>query len=275
VRAGGRSASSASSIPGSAPRRGKASIRSAGRSASCCVARTMPRTSACPAPNSTRRSLAAAYAAENWREVDRLVSDDVVRLHAACGTPAQVRARLEEYRAFGLDEVIIGGMDGRALDQRGLGGGPWRRGPWRQGMKFSISLPTCFEGVMYPIPFVEPGDFVRMAPAVRKARLRFGVGQRSHHQPALCARALSRQRAQLLRAFDRAVVLRRRDQPDPRRHCARRAADARSVLGSPSSRPPSTSFQAAGWSWRWASAPIARSSPPGHRGSRPRLSAAR
>ena len=30
-------------------------------------------------------------------------------------------------------------------------------------MKFSISLPTCFEGVMYPIPFVEPGDFVRMA----------------------------------------------------------------------------------------------------------------
>ncbi len=30
-------------------------------------------------------------------------------------------------------------------------------------MKFSISLPTGFEGVMYPIPFVEPGDFVRMA----------------------------------------------------------------------------------------------------------------
>jgi 5,10-methylenetetrahydromethanopterin reductase len=56
-------------------------------------------------------ALAAAYAAENWSEVDRLVSDDVVRRHAACGTPAQVRAKLEEYRAFGLDEVIIGGMD--------------------------------------------------------------------------------------------------------------------------------------------------------------------
>ena len=55
--------------------------------------------------------MAAAYAAENWPEVDRLVSDDVVRLHAACGTPAQVKARLEEYRAFGLDEVIIGGAD--------------------------------------------------------------------------------------------------------------------------------------------------------------------
>ncbi|MGE4080652.1 MAG: LLM class flavin-dependent oxidoreductase [Reyranella sp.] len=56
-------------------------------------------------------ALAAAYAAENWAEVDRLVSDDVVRRHAACGTPAQVRARLDEYRAIGLDEVVIGGVD--------------------------------------------------------------------------------------------------------------------------------------------------------------------
>lgn len=30
-------------------------------------------------------------------------------------------------------------------------------------MKFSICLPTGFEGVMYPIPFVQPGDFVRLA----------------------------------------------------------------------------------------------------------------
>jgi 5,10-methylenetetrahydromethanopterin reductase len=56
-------------------------------------------------------ALAAAYAAENWAEVDRLVSEDVVRRHAACGTPAQVKAKLEDYRAMGLDEVIIGGMD--------------------------------------------------------------------------------------------------------------------------------------------------------------------
>jgi alkanesulfonate monooxygenase SsuD/methylene tetrahydromethanopterin reductase-like flavin-dependent oxidoreductase (luciferase family) len=35
-------------------------------------------------------------------------------------------------------------------------------------MKFSISLPTCFEGVMYPIPFVEPDDFVRMAQLCEK-----------------------------------------------------------------------------------------------------------
>jgi 5,10-methylenetetrahydromethanopterin reductase len=56
-------------------------------------------------------ALGAAYATENWSEVDRLVSDDVVRRHAACGTPAEVRAKLEEYRAFGLDEVVLGGMD--------------------------------------------------------------------------------------------------------------------------------------------------------------------
>ncbi len=29
-------------------------------------------------------------------------------------------------------------------------------------MKFSIGLPTGFEGVMYPIPFVQPEDFVRL-----------------------------------------------------------------------------------------------------------------
>jgi 5,10-methylenetetrahydromethanopterin reductase len=58
-----------------------------------------------------QRALAAAYAAENWSEVDRLVSDDVVRRHTACGTPAEVRAKLDEYRAIGLDEIVLGGMD--------------------------------------------------------------------------------------------------------------------------------------------------------------------
>ena len=40
-----------------------------------------------------------------------LVSDDVVRRHAACGTAAEVRAKLDEYRAIGLDEVVLGGLD--------------------------------------------------------------------------------------------------------------------------------------------------------------------
>lgn len=56
-------------------------------------------------------ALGAAYAAENWAEVDRLVSDDVVRRHTACGTPAEVKEKLEEYRAIGLDEVVLGGLD--------------------------------------------------------------------------------------------------------------------------------------------------------------------
>ena len=52
-----------------------------------------------------------AYAAEDWAEVERLVSDEVVRRHAACGTPEQIRQKLHEYRAIGLDEVILGGID--------------------------------------------------------------------------------------------------------------------------------------------------------------------
>jgi 5,10-methylenetetrahydromethanopterin reductase len=56
-------------------------------------------------------ALAAAYAAENWGEVEQLVSDEVVRRHAACGTPAQVRVRLAEYRAIGLDQIVLGGID--------------------------------------------------------------------------------------------------------------------------------------------------------------------
>src|SRR3954468_6098179 len=58
-----------------------------------------------------QQALVAAYAAENWSEVDWLVSDDVVRRHAACGTPQEVRAKLDEYRAIGLDEVVLGGLD--------------------------------------------------------------------------------------------------------------------------------------------------------------------
>jgi len=58
-----------------------------------------------------QQALAAAYAAENWPEVDRLVTDDVVRRHTACGTPQEVREKLEEYRAIGVDEIVLGGLD--------------------------------------------------------------------------------------------------------------------------------------------------------------------
>jgi alkanesulfonate monooxygenase SsuD/methylene tetrahydromethanopterin reductase-like flavin-dependent oxidoreductase (luciferase family) len=35
-------------------------------------------------------------------------------------------------------------------------------------MKFSVCLPTGFEGVMYPVPFVAPEDFVRLAIACER-----------------------------------------------------------------------------------------------------------
>ncbi|MDQ2734141.1 MAG: LLM class flavin-dependent oxidoreductase [Pseudomonadota bacterium] len=55
-----------------------------------------------------------AYRDEDWPAVERLVTDDVLRSHAAAGTPAQVRERYAHYRALGLDETIVGGIDDRA-----------------------------------------------------------------------------------------------------------------------------------------------------------------
>jgi 5,10-methylenetetrahydromethanopterin reductase len=54
-------------------------------------------------------ALTRAVAAEDWAAAERLVSDDVVRRHAASGTAAQVRARVAAYAAAGLDEVVIAG----------------------------------------------------------------------------------------------------------------------------------------------------------------------
>lgn len=61
-----------------------------------------------------------AYRDEDWPAVERLVTDEVVRRHAAAGTPAQVRARYDDYGALGLDEIIIAGIDDRAGIERAL-----------------------------------------------------------------------------------------------------------------------------------------------------------
>jgi len=61
-----------------------------------------------------------AYRHEDWSTVERLVTDQVLRSHAAAGTPAQVRARYEAYRSLGLDETIIGGIDDREAMARAL-----------------------------------------------------------------------------------------------------------------------------------------------------------
>jgi len=82
----------------------------AARLHSCCAGRSTLATSTSRAHRSIK-PLAAAYAAQDWAKVDQLVSDNVVRRHAACGTRAQIKAKLEEYHAIGLDELVIGGID--------------------------------------------------------------------------------------------------------------------------------------------------------------------
>jgi 5,10-methylenetetrahydromethanopterin reductase len=51
-----------------------------------------------------------ALAREDWAAAEALVSDDTVRRHTACGTPAELRARLHAYRAAGLDEIVLAGL---------------------------------------------------------------------------------------------------------------------------------------------------------------------
>lgn len=57
-----------------------------------------------------QQALRDAYAAENWETVDRLINDDVVARHAACGDAAHVRGRLAAYNRAGLDHVIVSGI---------------------------------------------------------------------------------------------------------------------------------------------------------------------
>ena len=50
-----------------------------------------------------------AVLAEDWATAEALITDDIVRRHAASGTPAQVRAAFDRYHAAGLDEIIASG----------------------------------------------------------------------------------------------------------------------------------------------------------------------
>ncbi len=54
-------------------------------------------------------ALAAAYASEDWAEVERLIDDDVLDHHTASGTPARMCAALAAYQAVGLDEIVLAG----------------------------------------------------------------------------------------------------------------------------------------------------------------------
>jgi 5,10-methylenetetrahydromethanopterin reductase len=58
-----------------------------------------------------QQQLYHAYAREDWPTVEALITEEVVRHHAAVGTPEQVRQRFRDYAAAGLDQVIIGALD--------------------------------------------------------------------------------------------------------------------------------------------------------------------
>jgi 5,10-methylenetetrahydromethanopterin reductase len=54
-------------------------------------------------------ALNEAVLAEDWDRAQAMITDDIVRRHAASGSSAQVRERLTAYHAAGLDEIVIAG----------------------------------------------------------------------------------------------------------------------------------------------------------------------
>jgi 5,10-methylenetetrahydromethanopterin reductase len=54
----------------------------------------------------------AAIGREDWAGAAALVDDEVVRRHAALGPAGAIARRLAEYRAAGLDEIVLSGLHG-------------------------------------------------------------------------------------------------------------------------------------------------------------------
>jgi len=55
-------------------------------------------------------ALNEAVRLEDWVRAEGLITDEVVRRHAASGRPEQVRDRLAAYRTAGLDEIVLSGI---------------------------------------------------------------------------------------------------------------------------------------------------------------------
>lgn len=56
-----------------------------------------------------QEALRNAVAVGDWKHAEGLITDDVIANHAACGTPAEVKARIAAYGAAGLDELVLSG----------------------------------------------------------------------------------------------------------------------------------------------------------------------
>lgn len=59
-------------------------------------------------------ALADAFAQERWDDVEALITDDLVAVHTASGTPVQARDAFAAFQAAGLDEIIIYGVTDHA-----------------------------------------------------------------------------------------------------------------------------------------------------------------
>lgn len=59
-------------------------------------------------------ALAEAFAQERWREVEALITDDVLAKHTASGTPEQAQDAFAAFQAAGLDEIIVYGVEDQA-----------------------------------------------------------------------------------------------------------------------------------------------------------------
>jgi 5,10-methylenetetrahydromethanopterin reductase len=57
-------------------------------------------------------ALTDAFTRNDSALIDRLIGDDIVRRHAASGTPDQLRSALADYHAAGLDEIVLAGISG-------------------------------------------------------------------------------------------------------------------------------------------------------------------
>jgi 5,10-methylenetetrahydromethanopterin reductase len=54
-------------------------------------------------------ALNEAVIAKDWSRAEALITDDIVRRHAASGRPEQMRQRFAAYQAAGLDEIVVAG----------------------------------------------------------------------------------------------------------------------------------------------------------------------
>jgi 5,10-methylenetetrahydromethanopterin reductase len=56
-----------------------------------------------------QQALASAAARGDWSAAEAMITAEVIDRHAACGTAAEVRARIAAYHDAGLDEIVLSG----------------------------------------------------------------------------------------------------------------------------------------------------------------------